>query len=77
MAGHARPFAFWRRRDYFAAPICFTRLPHSAVSSRSILANSAGVLDTAALVEMRRQVRSGADPQAVAGGWLAEHPLGR
>jgi hypothetical protein len=37
----------------------------------------AGVLDTAALVEMRRQVRAGADPQAVAGGWLAEHPLGR
>ena len=35
------------------------------------------MLDTAALVEMRRQVAAGADPQAVAGGWLAEHPLGR
>jgi hypothetical protein len=37
----------------------------------------AGVLDTAALVEMRRQVIAGADPQAVADGWLGEHPLGR
>jgi glycine betaine/choline ABC-type transport system substrate-binding protein len=37
----------------------------------------AGVLDTAALAEMRRQLAGGADPQAVAGGWLAEHPLGR
>ncbi|MDT5411992.1 MAG: hypothetical protein QOG14_4212 [Mycobacterium sp.] len=37
----------------------------------------AGVLDTAALVEMRRQVTAGADPQAVADAWLNEHPLGR
>ncbi|OHU98426.1 glycine betaine ABC transporter substrate-binding protein [Mycobacterium talmoniae] len=37
----------------------------------------AGVLDTAALVDMRRRVADGADPQAVADGWLAEHPLGR
>lgn len=37
----------------------------------------AGVLDTAALADMRRQVADGADPQAVADGWLAEHPLGR
>ncbi|AGZ50023.1 glycine betaine ABC transporter substrate-binding protein [Mycobacterium kansasii] len=37
----------------------------------------AGVLDTAALVEMRRQVAGGADPQAVAAAWLGEHPLGR
>lgn len=37
----------------------------------------AGVLDTAALVEMRRLVLGGAEPQAVADGWLAEHPLGR
>jgi glycine betaine/choline ABC-type transport system substrate-binding protein len=37
----------------------------------------AGVLDTAALVEMRRQVIAGADPQTVADGWLGEHPLGR
>jgi glycine betaine/choline ABC-type transport system substrate-binding protein len=36
----------------------------------------AGVLDTVALAEMRRQVTGGADPQAVAGGWLGEHPLG-
>ncbi|WIM90287.1 glycine betaine ABC transporter substrate-binding protein [Candidatus Mycobacterium wuenschmannii] len=37
----------------------------------------AGVLDTAALVDMRRQVTTGADPQAVADAWLNEHPLGR
>jgi len=37
----------------------------------------AGVLDTTALAEMRKKVAAGADPQAVAGGWLAEHPLGR
>lgn len=51
----------------------------NALSDRQLLAVNevAGVLDTAALVEMRRQVRAGADPQAVAGGWLAEHPLGR
>ena len=37
----------------------------------------AGVLDTEALVDMRRQVAAGADPQAVAEGWLSAHPLGR
>jgi hypothetical protein len=37
----------------------------------------AGVLDTAALADMRRQVAKGAGPQAVADRWLAEHPLGR
>jgi glycine betaine/choline ABC-type transport system substrate-binding protein len=37
----------------------------------------AGVLDTAALVNMRRQVADGADPRAVADAWLSEHPLGR
>lgn len=37
----------------------------------------AGVLDTAALVQMRRQVAEGSDPGAVADDWLAEHPLGR
>ncbi len=49
------------------------------LSDRQLLAINevAGVLDTAALVDMRRQVAGGADPQAVAGGWLAEHPLGR
>lgn len=51
----------------------------NALSDRQLLAINevAGVLDTAALVDMRRQVATGADPQAVAGGWLAEHPLGR
>ena len=36
----------------------------------------AGVLDTAALVQMRRQVAAGAEPGQVADGFLAEHPLG-
>lgn len=36
-----------------------------------------GVLDTEALRDMRQQVASGADPAAVAGDWLATHPLGR
>jgi glycine betaine/choline ABC-type transport system substrate-binding protein len=51
----------------------------NALSERQVLAINevAGVLDTAALADMRRQVAGGADPQAVAGGWLAEHPLGR
>jgi glycine betaine/choline ABC-type transport system substrate-binding protein len=51
----------------------------NALSDRELLAINevAGVLDTAALAEMRRQVAGGADPQAVAGGWLAEHQLGR
>ncbi|OBH88539.1 glycine betaine ABC transporter substrate-binding protein [Mycobacterium sp. E2733] len=51
----------------------------NALSDRQLLAINevAGVLDTAALVDMRRQMAGGADPQAVAGGWLAEHPLGR
>jgi glycine betaine/choline ABC-type transport system substrate-binding protein len=49
------------------------------LTSRQLLAINevAGVLDTAALVEMRRRVIAGADPQAVADGWLGEHPLGR
>ncbi|WP_241178766.1 glycine betaine ABC transporter substrate-binding protein [Mycobacterium sp. P7213] len=37
----------------------------------------AGVLDTDALIEMRRQVADGADPQAVVDAFLDEHPLGR
>ncbi len=51
----------------------------NALSDRQLLAINevAGVLDTAALVDMRRQVARGADAQAVAGAWLAEHPLGR
>ena len=36
----------------------------------------AGVLDTAGLVQMRRQVDAGSDPARVADGFLAEHPLG-
>jgi glycine betaine/choline ABC-type transport system substrate-binding protein len=51
----------------------------NALTDRQLLAVNevAGVLDTAALVDMRRQVIAGADPQAVADGWLGEHPLGR
>ena len=37
----------------------------------------AGVLDTAALVDMLRQVKAGEDPRAVAETWLAANPLGR
>lgn len=49
------------------------------LSPRQVLAVNeiAGVLDTAALKQMRRQVADGADPRAVAEGWLSEHPLGR
>jgi glycine betaine/choline ABC-type transport system substrate-binding protein len=49
------------------------------LTDRQLLAINevAGVLDTAALVEMRRQVIGGVDPQTVADGWLSEHPLGR
>jgi glycine betaine/choline ABC-type transport system substrate-binding protein len=49
------------------------------LADRQVLAINevAGVLDTAALVDMRRQVARGANAQAVADGWLAEHPLGR
>jgi osmoprotectant transport system substrate-binding protein len=36
----------------------------------------AGVLDTAGLVEMRRQVDAGSDPALVADDFLADHPLG-
>jgi glycine betaine/choline ABC-type transport system substrate-binding protein len=36
----------------------------------------AGVLDTAGLVQMRRQIDAGGDPAHVADGFLAEHPLG-
>jgi hypothetical protein len=37
----------------------------------------AGVLDTAALVGMLREVDAGADPGTVAQAWLTENPLGR
>ncbi len=51
----------------------------NALTERQLLAVNevAGVLDTTALIGMRRQVAAGADPAAVAAGWLAEHPLGR
>jgi glycine betaine/choline ABC-type transport system substrate-binding protein len=51
----------------------------NALSNRQLLALNevAGVLDTAAIADMRRQVAGGADPQAVADGWMSEHPLGR
>jgi glycine betaine/choline ABC-type transport system substrate-binding protein len=51
----------------------------NALTDRQLLAINevAGVLDTAAVAEMRRQVMAGADPQAVADAWLGEHPLGR
>jgi glycine betaine/proline transport system substrate-binding protein len=51
----------------------------NALTNRQLLALNevAGVLDTEALADMRRQVAGGADPQAVADGWMGEHPLGR
>lgn len=51
----------------------------NALSTRQLLAVNeiAGVLDTAALADMRRRVAAGSDPQVVADGWLGEHPLGR
>jgi glycine betaine/choline ABC-type transport system substrate-binding protein len=51
----------------------------NALTDRQLLAidEVAGVLDTAALADMQRQMAGGTDPHAVAGGWLAEHPLGR
>lgn len=49
------------------------------LTDRQVLAINevAGVLDTAALVDMHRQVIAGANPQTVADAWLTEHPLGR
>jgi glycine betaine/choline ABC-type transport system substrate-binding protein len=37
----------------------------------------AGVLDTAALVQLTAKVQGGADPRAVAEEWLTANPLGR
>lgn len=37
----------------------------------------AGVLDTAALVQMLTEVGEGSDPEAVAEQWLTDNPLGR
>jgi glycine betaine/choline ABC-type transport system substrate-binding protein len=49
------------------------------LSEREVLALNevAGEFDTAALADMRRQVLAGGNPQQVADGWLAAHPLGR
>jgi glycine betaine/choline ABC-type transport system substrate-binding protein len=49
------------------------------LTARQVLAINevAGVLDTAALEQMRQQVAGGEDPSAVAEAWIAEHPLGR
>ena len=46
------------------------------LTDRQLLAVNevAGVLDTAALVDMRRQVTAGADPRAVADAWLNDTP---
>lgn len=51
----------------------------NALTTRQLLAINevAGVLDTEALTDLWRKVAGGADPQAVADGWLGEHPLGR
>ncbi|CNJ27329.1 lipoprotein LpqZ [Mycobacterium tuberculosis] len=54
----------------------------NALRDRQLLAVNevAGVLDTGALADMRRQVAGGPgrqDPAAVAGAFLADHPLGR
>ncbi len=50
----------------------------NALSEMQLLALNevAGVLDTAGLVQMRRQLAAGDDPAHVAEGFLAEHPLG-
>ena len=49
------------------------------LTERQVLAVNelAGVLDTAALAQMRAEVADGADPGTVADTWLAAHPLGR
>jgi glycine betaine/choline ABC-type transport system substrate-binding protein len=49
------------------------------LTDRQVLALNevAGELDTAALIDMRRQVAKGAQPAQVAGAWLSDHPLGR
>lgn len=51
----------------------------NALTARQVLAVNevAGVLDTAALKQMRGQVADGKDPRAVAEAWLADNPLGR
>ncbi|RAV12037.1 hypothetical protein DQP55_12710 [Mycolicibacterium sp. GF69] len=50
----------------------------NTLNERQVLALNevAGVLDTAALAQMRAEVADGADPGHVADAFLAEHPLG-
>jgi osmoprotectant transport system substrate-binding protein len=50
----------------------------NALSEMQLLALNevAGVLDTAAVVQMRRQLAAGENPAVVPDGFLAEHPLG-
>ena len=47
------------------------------LSEQQVLALNgiAGELDTATLMDMVKQVDGGADPAAVAGAWIAQHPL--
>lgn len=49
------------------------------LTARQVLAVNevAGVLDTAALKQMRADVAGGADPRQVAEAWLADNPIGR
>lgn len=49
------------------------------LTARQVLAVNevAGVLDTAALRQMRAEVADGSDPGQVAEAWLADNPLGR
>ncbi|WP_101952644.1 glycine betaine ABC transporter substrate-binding protein [Mycobacterium sp. 3519A] len=49
------------------------------LDERQVLALNevAGVLDTGAFTDMRRQVAAGKDPGQVADAWLDAHPLGR
>jgi glycine betaine/choline ABC-type transport system substrate-binding protein len=49
------------------------------LSQQQVLAINqiAGVLDTAALKRMRKDVADGKDPRTVAEAWLADNPLGR
>ena len=63
--------------DYTTAAEDKPALAVAGSTSKEWGGSDLGVLDTAALVDMRRQVTAGADPQAVADGWLSEHPLGR
>ncbi|CAJ1498509.1 glycine betaine ABC transporter substrate-binding protein [[Mycobacterium] burgundiense] len=49
------------------------------LSARQVLAVNevAGVLDTATLKQLRKDLAAGADPRVLAEEWLAENPLGR